>query len=145
MKKLTFFISFIVLTSIYSCGQNKIKTPITAMNKFEEFISKEKFLPDSKIFYLGIGDEKLKPILTELINESAKDFQNIAVKGIASDNDYQNAIEKGLNRFSKIYLELDTENRERICTYFEELMDIVGLESSGGLLNEFMYGFDFSE
>jgi hypothetical protein len=24
-------------------------------------------------------------------------------------------------------------------------MDIVGLESSGGLLNEFMYGFDFSE
>ena len=145
MKKLTFFISFIILTSIYSCGQNKIKTPISAMNKFEEFISKEKFLPDSKIFYLGIGDEKLKPILTELINESAKDFQNIAVKGIASDNDYQNAIEKGLNRFSKIYLELDTENRERICTYFEELMDIVGLESSGGLLNEFMYGYDFSE
>ena len=145
MKKLTFFISFIVLTSIYSCGQNKIKTPISAMNKFEEFISKEKFLPDSKIFYPGIGDEKLKPILTELLNESAKDFQNIAVKGIASDNDYQNAIVKGLNRFSKIYLELDTENRERICTYFEELMDIVGLESSGGLLNEFMYGFDFSE
>ena len=145
MKKLTFFISFIVLTSIYSCGQNKIKTPISAMNKFEEFISKEKFLPDSKILYPGIGDEKLKPILTELINESAKDFQNIAVKGIASDNDYQNAIEKGLNRFSKIYLELDTENRERICAYFEELMDIVGLESSGGLLNEFMYGFDFSE
>ena len=35
-----------------------------------------------------------QPILTELINESAKDFQNIAVKGIASDNDYQNAIEK---------------------------------------------------
>ena len=92
------------MTTIYSCGQNKIKTPITAMNKFEEFISKEKFLPDSKIFYPGIGDEKLKTILTELINESAKDFQNIAVKGIASDNDYQNAIEKGLNRFSKIYL-----------------------------------------
>ena len=65
MKKLTFFISFIVLTSIYSCGQNKIKTPISAMNKFEEFISKEKFLPDSKIFYPGIGDEKLKTILTK--------------------------------------------------------------------------------
>ena len=49
------------------------------------------------------------------------------------------------SKYSKIYLELDTENRERICTYYEELMDIVGLESSEGLLNEFMYDFDFSE
>ena len=51
----------------------------------------------------------------------------------------------GLERFSDIYLELDTEDRERICTYFEELMDIVGLESSGGYLNDFMYGFDPTE
>ena len=36
----------------------------------------------------------------------------------------------------------DTEDRERLCSYFEELMDIVGLESSGGHLNNFMYGFD---
>jgi hypothetical protein len=145
MKKVTFLILFIFLTALNSCGQNKINTPKTAMSKFEEFILKEKFLPDSKIFYPGIGDEKLKPILTELINESAKDFQNVAIKGIASDKEYQNVIEKGLDRFSKIYLKLDTENRERICTYYEELMDIVGLESSGGLLNEFIYGFDFSE
>jgi len=145
MKKVTFLISFIFLTTFNSCGQNKINTPKTAISKFEEFILKEKFLPDSKIFYPGIGDEKLKPILTELINESAKDFQNVAIKGIASDKEYQNVIEKGLDRFSKIYLKLDTENRERICTYYEELMDIVGLESSGGLLNEFIYGFDFSE
>ena len=143
MKKFTFLISIILFTTINSCGQNKINTPITAMNKIEEFISKEKFLPDSKIFYPGIADEKLKPLLTELINESARDFGNIAMKEIASDNEYQNTIEKGLRRFSKIYLELDTEDRERICTYYEELMDIVGLESSGGHLNEFMYGFDF--
>ena len=38
--------------------------------------------------------------------------------------------------------ELDTEDRERICHYYEELMNIVGLESSGGHLNNFMYGFD---
>ena len=51
-----------------------------------------------------------------MINESAKDFQNIAVKGIASDNDYQNAIEKGLNRFSKIYL----EKTENLIVLFDE-------------------------
>ena len=122
-----------------------LKKNSSNMEKFEEFISKEIFLLVSNSFYPGICVEKFKPIVTEVINESAKDFQNIAVKGIASDNDYHKAIEKGLNRFSKIYLESDTENLERICTYFEELMDIVGLESSGGLLNEFMYGYDFSE
>lgn len=34
----------------------------------------------------------------------------------------------------------DTEDRERCCDYLVELMDIVGLESSDGLLNRFMYG-----
>lgn len=115
------------------------------MKTFEEFILKEKFLPDSEIYYPGIGDEKFKPIVTELINEVAKDFQIISEKGIALEEEYQNAIKKGLNRFAKVYLELDTENRERVCSYYEELMDIVELESSGGLLNDFVYGFDFSE
>jgi hypothetical protein len=37
---------------------------------------------------------------------------------------------------------VDTEDRERACLYLEEIMDIVGLESSDGLLNRWMYGFD---
>ena len=51
----------------------------------------------------------------------------------------------GLSRFADIYLELNTEDRERVCSYFEELMDIVGLESSNGQLNKFMYEFDPNE
>ena len=42
-------------------------------------------------------------------------------------------------------MDLDTEDRERVCSYFEELMNIVKLESSEGQLNKFMYGFDPSE
>ncbi|ADU13459.1 DUF4844 domain-containing protein [Asticcacaulis excentricus] len=33
----------------------------------------------------------------------------------------------------------DTEDRNRICDYLVEIMDIIGLESSDGLLNNFMY------
>ena len=112
---------------------------------FENFISKDKFIKDTNIIYFGLSNEKLKPVLTELINKSAQDFQKIAQKGNATEEEYQNAIEIGLNRFSSIYFELDTEDRERICTYYEELMDIVGLESSGGHLNNFMYEFDPSK
>lgn len=142
MKQIINILILIPLLLFTSCGQGQIKTPENAMTKFEEFKNKEKFLQDDELFYPGVGDPKLKPILTEKINLSANDFKELADKGISTDKEYQDAIRKGLYRFSDIYLDLDTENRERICSYYEELMDIVGLESSGGHLNNFMYGFD---
>jgi len=114
-------------------------------NMFEKFITKEKFIQETTVFYPGLSNKKFKTVLTKLINKSAEDFQLIAKKSNVTAEAYQNAIEIGLNRFSFIYLELDTEDRERICTYYEELMDIVGLESSGGHLNNFIYGFDPSK
>ena len=110
------------------------------MKKFDQFRHKEKFSPDEKLFYPGIGDETQRPILTEKINLAADDFEKLAKSGNATDKDYQAFIGIGLNRFKGIYI--DSENQERICNYFEELMDIVGLESSDGQLNNFRYGFD---
>jgi hypothetical protein len=112
------------------------------MTKFEEFINKEKFLKEDNKFYPGIGDPNLLPILCDKINLAADDFKELAEKGKATDVEYQNAIKGGLERFSGLYMQIDTEDRERICSYCEELMDIVGLESSGGHLDNFMYGFD---
>ena len=115
------------------------------MTKFDVFKSKEKFLQDDKLFYPGIGDPNLKPVLTERINLAVNDFKKLADKGNATDKEYQNAIKVGLERFTDLYLQLYTEDRERICSYFEELMDIVGLKSSGGHLNNFMYGFQIEK
>jgi hypothetical protein len=128
-----------------ACEQGQIKTPENAMTKFDEFKSKEKFQQDNKIFYPGIGDPSLKPVLIEKINLAANDFKKLADKGNATDEEYQNTIKIGLDRFADLYLQLDTEDRERVCHYFEELMDIVGLESSGGHLNNFMYGFQIEK
>ena len=111
------------------------------MDKFELFKVKEKFA-DTQLYYPGISDPSLKPILTEKINLAADDFQTLAKKGTAAETDYQDVIKTGLSRFGDTYIRLDTEDRERVCHYFEELMDIVGLESSGGHLNNFIYGFD---
>ena len=142
MKQITYIILGLTLLLSAACGQGQLKTPDNAMTKFEEFKNKEKFQQDDKLFYPGIGDPKLKPILTEKINLVADDFKKLADKGNSTDKDYQNAIKIGLERFSDLYLLLDTEDRERVCSYFEELMDIIGLESSDGHLNNFMYGFD---
>jgi hypothetical protein len=136
MKKIIYLI---ILISIFSCEKPNLKIDNKMISKIEEFKKKEKFQEDLKILYPGIGNEKLKPIVTEKINLAADDFGKAIKEGKITDNDFQNAIKVGLDRFSDIYLELDTENRERICGYFEELMDIVGLENSNGQLNDFMY------
>lgn len=142
MKKTINILFTLTLLLLTACGQGQIKTPENALTKFEEFRSKEKFLQDENLFYPGIGDPSLKSILTEKINLASDDFKKLADKVNSTDKEYQTAIKIGLDRFADLYLLLDTEDRERVCSYFEELMDIVGLESSGGYLNNFMYGFD---
>ena len=122
-----------------------MKTPDNAMDKFEEFKKKEKFFEDNTLFYPGIGDPIMRPILTDKINLAASDFKEVANSKNPTDKEYQEKIRIGLKRFSDVYLNLDTEDRERVCSYFEELMDVVGLESSDGQLNEFMYEFDPTE
>ncbi|MBC7849458.1 MAG: DUF4844 domain-containing protein [Chitinophagaceae bacterium] len=138
-SKLFFGFAIILLTA---CEQKQTKRPAIATDKFEAFKIKQKFTPDSTIFYPGIADESLRPILSNKINLAASDFENLAQSGHATDSEYQDKIMVGLQRFRDVYPQLDTEDRERICHYFEELMDIVSLDSSGGHLNEFMYGFD---
>jgi hypothetical protein len=110
------------------------------MDKFETFKAKEKFVEDMVIFYPGISDPALRPILTGKINQAADDFKEVSLKASPLKEEYLEKIEIGLKRFNNIYL--DTEDRERVCHYFEELMQMVELESSDGLLTNFMYGFN---
>ncbi|PRX12568.1 DUF4844 domain-containing protein [Nonlabens ulvanivorans] len=120
-----------------------MKTPENANEKFAEFIAKKKFVAENH--YPGIADEQMQPVFTEKINQIASDFKTVAESKKPTDKKYQEKIRIGLSNFVDVYLELDTEDRERVCSYIEELMDIVELESSNGLLNKFMYGFDPNE
>ena len=135
----------VLFLTLSACGQNatEMKTPENANEKFMEFLAKKKFIKEN--FYIGIENEKMQPIFTEKINQIGTDFKNIAESKKPTDKKYQEKIGIGFSRFAKIFLELDTEDRERVCTYIEELMDIVELESLNGQLNKFMYGFDPNE
>jgi hypothetical protein len=117
-----------------------MKTPDNAVDKFEKFIAKEKFVEDSTIHYPGIMDEKMRPLFSERINKIAINFKKVALSDTPTDEDYLLEIKKGLGYFSDMYS--DSEDQERIANYIEELMNIVGLETSEGQLNNFVYGFD---
>ena len=110
------------------------------MDKFDQFKQKEKFVEDQQILYPGLADPELRTILTEKINQAADDFKSASLRPGTSADGYREIIKKCLDRFREHYL--DTEDRERVCHYFEELMDLVNLDSSGGLLNIYMYGFN---
>jgi hypothetical protein len=45
-------------------------------------------------------------------------------------------------RMLKAFESEDTEEREQACSYCERVMEIVGIESSDGALNTWLYGFD---
>ncbi len=109
---------------------------------FTAFLNKDKFEEEPQTYYSGVADGALKSILTNKINEAATIFEKISRDENPSEDKYQDAIKQGLDLFSDISFDLDTEERERICCYFEELMVIAGVESSNGKLNMFLYGFE---
>lgn len=112
------------------------------MDKFDIFIRKEKFLEDNSLYYPGQADPTIRSSLTEKINLAAEDLRSVAKQANPVKQDYLNMIRNGLQRFGNSEFMFDTEDRERVCHYFEELMGLVELKSSEGLLNTFMYGFD---
>ena len=92
---------------------------------FIKFNQKNKFNKDESLFYPGLEDKNIQSNLTKEINKLAKTFESI---------------QSSLKVIEKY--DLDTEDRTRVANYIEELMDIVELESSNGLLNNYVYGFD---
>jgi hypothetical protein len=115
-----------------------------AIKDLQRLRSARKFVADESIFYPGLEDESIRDRITDLIDRGVDEFISVA-KDDGTEKDFQKAISKGLSYFETLGYSLDTEDRERVCGYFEEMMDAVGLESSGGILNRWMYGFDIKQ
>lgn len=117
-----------------------------AIEALKQLRAARKFDEDMTSFYPGLADESLRVPLTERVNRSIDVFITEAQAG-GQELDYLNAIQTGLSYFKDGYGrdELDTEERERVCDYFELMMDAVGLESSEGILNRWLYGFDVGQ
>ena len=139
MKPISILYFILFNLSIFSCAQEK-KPNKNYQEMFTEFISKEKFNKDEVLLYPGLKDNSLKYSLTNEINRIAETFKLIQTSKKNAEKFYQIAIEIGIKSISNY--DLDTEDRTRVANYIEELMDIVKLESSNGILNNYVYGFD---
>ena len=139
MKPISILYFILFNLSIFSCAQEKTPNK-NYQEMFTEFITKEKFNKDEVLLYPGLKDNSLKYSLTNEINRIAETFKLIQTSKKNAEKFYQIAIEIGIKSISNY--DLDTEDRTRVANYIEELMDIVELESSNGILNNYVYGFD---
>ncbi|WP_460501127.1 DUF4844 domain-containing protein [Hymenobacter agri] len=109
--------------------------PSTAVQQLQAFKAKAKFEADD--LYTGAWPAEARPVLNAVLNQSADDFLHISAAQPTQEQ-YLQAMADGLARIDAN--ELDTEDRERVAEQYQDLMDIVGLPSSEGLLNKFVYG-----
>jgi hypothetical protein len=115
-----------------------------AKQQLQQFKLKAKLKAESgETNFRGLSKPELQPKLNSILNVVADDF--IKTLNGASRITFQDDIRLGLTRFNPYYADLDTEDKTRICIYFEELMDNVGLENSGNILNRRLNGLDPSE
>lgn len=114
-----------------------------AIIKLKELLQKEKFGPEEKsdqlpLGYVGFLPEENRSLANKTLNQSIVRLISI----LKQNNKVTSRIvldefEIGLNSFEE--LAFDTEDRERVCWYYEDMMDIIGLESTHELLNNWMY------
>lgn len=135
---LTVTIFIIISMNCYSQGSGDLlKIDGSTITKLKEFRHKKKFLADDRLLYPGAGSEATRILLESKINELADRL----ISGIAINPRKSFVMDQFRVTLAQC-VEFDTENRERICSYMEEIMDILGIESSDGLLNRWMYGLD---
>ena len=126
-------ITFILLNcAITGIAQN------SSSDAFKTFIQKEKF--NSKGNELSLPE--LKPIVEKSLHRLANSFEFIANSSNPEEKFYFVAMTKATNELKPYELDLSVHDKTLIANYIEELMDLVQLQSSNGILNRFVYGFE---
>ena len=115
-----------------------MKVPPHALSELEAFKAIEKYGEDAAKGLSAIKDPVLKAQLALKTNDAADAFLFVAGKDQPDSGQFVRMMKVELAKFPK---DLEMEDRERVADYFEQLMEIVGLDSSGGLLDNYVFGF----
>lgn len=131
----------IVVGAISAVGQPKastaLKLPANAFARLNELQEMPKFAPSSDGTYMGVIDLGERKAATLVVNRMIASIE----KGLHENPTKEFVLAQFELSLGQLEL-YDTEDREKACEYFENVMDAVGLESSDGLLNTWLYGFD---
>ena len=95
---------------------------------------------DAWEFYPGAPDEAVRARCEARVNE----LLDALIRGWPQQTTTDLVLSK-FREYLPNFDHEDTEERERACGYCEKIMAILGIESSQGVLNNWLYGFDPNE
>jgi hypothetical protein len=116
-------------------ADQKLEISQHTVAKLSELRDRAKYVDTPGTMYNGMRPESLRSLAQEQLNRLIDRLRD----GLPSKPSKKFA----LAEFAKTMAEFeatDTEDREQLLRYLEELMDILGIASSDGLLNRWMYG-----
>jgi hypothetical protein len=118
---------------------SKLSIGAQSIEQLRAFRTEPKFQSDAKLFYPGAPNEvvrlRCEARLTALLDRLLMGIENTPTKEYVLGE---------VRTVLPQYEAEDSEERDRLLVYLERIMDITGIESSDGLLNEWRYGFNAS-
>ena len=111
----------------------------TRAQALRALIGQDHFAADEDDFYPGMTDGDLKSRLNSIIDSAVEALSEAAANN-RTDSQLLAMLEQCIQSIDRH--SLDTEDAEQVCRRFEAMLDALGIESSDGILNTWMYGFD---
>ena len=134
--------TFLVLSG---CGalieESSMKVKNDATYQLKTLAGKDNFASNGAL-YTGVHNPALRANLNARFDLAIAHFTD-AVDRKATKNEYLALLASEIKKFERV--ELETEDAEQVGTNFEHIMDCIGLDSSEGILNNWMYGFDLNK
>ena len=137
LRYLCFVVLICLLTSC-SFGEERIlKVNEKVVSELEILLTEKKFIEDSSIMYPGVPDEVTRVSAEVIING----LTSRILLGIVENPTKGYVLGQFKLTLDRLSI-FDSEDADRALRYMERIMNILSIESSDGLLNEWRYGFE---
>ena len=130
---LTFFAMYILAGQAQTTA---LTVPVIAVSKLEKMLKQTQTEVEIGKRASALPAET-RPVLNKILVQSTKEFLAITASKPTKDA-YLQSLDAGLARLAPLVPH--TEDRAQVAEYYQDLLDIVGLESSEGRLTAFMEG-----
>jgi hypothetical protein len=135
--RIIFLILILIISGCENTEEKMISNTaeiITALNMLKQ---ENKFSEGITFFYPGAPNEEIRLEAESILNDAISKLMD-QPSSMFSENSFWAILEVAAIKYSN----MDSEEIDRALTYMEDIMDIYGIESSEGRLNEWRYGFN---
>jgi hypothetical protein len=138
--KASLILALVLLTACASDhSEGHMPQNATAIQALRQLAGKDNFGADPAALYTGVQDPVARAEMNAKFDHAVELLITAASNG-AQTSEYLAIIDEQINTFDRE--SLDTEDAEHLASNFELAMDCLGIESSDGILNNWMYGFN---